>query len=575
MAVYQISRIQIRRGQANVGTGIPQLASGEMAWAVDTQELYIGNGSVAEGAPAVGNTRLLTLNDLSAEGNLLELTQYSYGAANTIPVQTGSSSGNPVYRAIQARLDDQVSLWDFGVVGDGVTDDTVAFQRAINQLFLNSANFAYQSTADASQFRVTLNLPAATFLITSTIFIPSYASIVGAGRDKTIINYTPVSGTTPAFKFINDTSTAGYPSLLSSTLYSNQPRYIKMEGMTINTVNGDNAALQLDAVRSSYFANLKIQGNTSGATVYNATNIGIIMNAFSSAVTCEENYFQHCMIVSTATAVYAQQDIINNTFSDCFIQDAQQGFVLGKGSLGGSTVGQQYGPRQTHIVNNKFLQIRQQAVYLERGEYNSVESCKLSNVGNNSAGNTSAIYPQIFFKTINNSLVNLQSDRGDDLTQTSSTVYPPEVSGNATYQSFGIRQLTIGQVSSPLFLFRLPVSTDQYGVPVGSVSYTIKYNYKSTTNSFTRSGEILISADIDHAQIQVSDEYDYAGSDASDVNAQKLVFSAGFLDVVGSVYTGSAGQVPYCIAVYYTNTFSSDAGRFNFNYTASPYYLAT
>ena len=44
MAVVQISRIQIRRGQKNLGSGLPQLASGEFGWAVDTQELYIGNG---------------------------------------------------------------------------------------------------------------------------------------------------------------------------------------------------------------------------------------------------------------------------------------------------------------------------------------------------------------------------------------------------------------------------------------------------------------------------------------------------------------------------------------------------
>jgi hypothetical protein len=35
MAVVQISRIQVRRGQKQV-TGMPQLASGEIAWAVDT-----------------------------------------------------------------------------------------------------------------------------------------------------------------------------------------------------------------------------------------------------------------------------------------------------------------------------------------------------------------------------------------------------------------------------------------------------------------------------------------------------------------------------------------------------------
>ena len=48
MAVVQISRIQIRRGRKNSGTGLPQLASGEIAWAIDTQELYIGNGAIAQ-----------------------------------------------------------------------------------------------------------------------------------------------------------------------------------------------------------------------------------------------------------------------------------------------------------------------------------------------------------------------------------------------------------------------------------------------------------------------------------------------------------------------------------------------
>ena len=46
MAVVQISKIQLRRGK-KLTSGLPQLASGELAWAIDTQELYIGNGAVA------------------------------------------------------------------------------------------------------------------------------------------------------------------------------------------------------------------------------------------------------------------------------------------------------------------------------------------------------------------------------------------------------------------------------------------------------------------------------------------------------------------------------------------------
>ena len=79
MAVVSISRIQVRRGQKNVGSGLPQLASGEFGWAVDSQELYIGNGSVAEGAPFVGNTKLLSETD-----NLFEF-------ANTYEYKTGTN----------------------------------------------------------------------------------------------------------------------------------------------------------------------------------------------------------------------------------------------------------------------------------------------------------------------------------------------------------------------------------------------------------------------------------------------------------------------------------------------------
>ena len=55
MAVVQISRIQHRRGTF---TDLPQLAAGELGWAIDEQRLFIGNGPVSEGAPA--SSRILS-----------------------------------------------------------------------------------------------------------------------------------------------------------------------------------------------------------------------------------------------------------------------------------------------------------------------------------------------------------------------------------------------------------------------------------------------------------------------------------------------------------------------------------
>lgn len=57
MAVIQISKIQVRRG---LQENLPQLSGGEMGWSVDERRLYIGNGTLTEGAPEVGLTEILT-----------------------------------------------------------------------------------------------------------------------------------------------------------------------------------------------------------------------------------------------------------------------------------------------------------------------------------------------------------------------------------------------------------------------------------------------------------------------------------------------------------------------------------
>jgi len=638
MAVVQISRIQVRRGKANDGTGLPQLASGEMAWAIDTQQLFIGNGSVAEGSPAVGNTRLLTVNDLSSYSNLLGLLSYTYKVNNN-SIITGPSPNTPVQRSFQTRLDDQVTTADFGALGNAINDDTSALQRAINELFLNptqtsnTTSSSYSSgTPAAVQTRVTLTVPPGIYFTSSPIYIPSYSTIIGSGADKTIIYYNSVSAYTgstvnssttitlltatldmlgasvagsgipagayvqlvtpgqtitisaaatatannitltigktgPAIQFVNDSSTIGNPSPITSTLSTTQPRNIEIKGLTVHSVSGVNSCLQLDSVRDSVFSDLILQGDWQNSLNSNCN--GIIMNATGSLVTCEHNIFKNIKFKSFSYSIFSKYDILNNVFEDCYFDDAYQAITIGVGS-NGVTDGQLYGPRQTQIVNCKFNNIRQQAVYISRGYGNTTMNSKLNNVGCNGAGNTQAVYPQLYFSSFGNSSVNDQSDRiGSFLTSNLTTPYVPELSGHGIYNSFGSQQLTIGYATSPMFLFRLPVSTDQSGNPTGSINYVINYYYLSSINNFSRRGTMTISADISAAKTQLSDEYDFAGSDSTNTNAQKLDFSVKFYDATGNVYTGAVGQTPYSIAVYYSNTLSSDAGYFNFSYTSN------
>ena len=631
MAVVQISRIQIRRGQAGSGTGFPQLASGELGWAIDTQQLYIGNGAVSEGSPGVGNTRILTQTDLSGTSNLLQQLQHIY-KINDVSIVTGPSANSPINRTLQNRLDDRVTTTDFGTIGDGVADDTAALQRAINQVFLNATTPAYSNTVAGTSKRIVLQMPAGQFNISSTIYVPSYASLVGAGAGKTVLYYNPVStitaGTTlnstvitttsaatrmigatvagtgiptgatvssvvagtsitissaatatgtavsltitlagAAIQFVNDSSVIGTPSSIGSTLGTTQPRNIVFKDLSIHTPTGINTCLQLDAVKESLFENLHLQGNWNSSL--NALSRGIYMQAVSSIVTCERNIFRNIKFEQFSYGVFAKQDIRYNSFIDCFFTDAYRAISLGEGA-NGSSVGQQYGPRETEILNCKFYNIRRQAVYVDLGTSNTTRDCKYINVGNNGGGNTAAVYPQVYFNSYGNTSQNDYSDRASDLASANLSVqYVPEVAGHGNYYLAGTRSLLIGYVTaSSTLAFRLPCSTTPNGIPTGSVTYAINYIYKSSANNFTRRGTITISADIDSKQIQLTDDYDFAGVDPQGTTALILDFKGYFLDNTSAIYTGGGSQSVISIGVFYTNNLNGDTGTMSYSYTA-------
>jgi hypothetical protein len=333
----------------------------------------------------------------------------------------------------------------------------------------------------------------------------------------------------------------------------------------------------MNAVKDSLFENISFEGNTFGNTTYNTTSNGIVMDAVSSIWTCENNKFKNIKFQSLATAAFLQKDILNNIFENCYISDCQSGFLLGTGITNTNLLGQQYGPRQTKILNTKFYKVRRNAVVVALGEYNLVNNCVMIDVGNNNAGNNFAVYPQVFFQTINNTCGEIQSDRNDDLAvQTVSnrtSPYVPEVTCNVIYTTSGINRTTISQANPAVQLCRLPVSVDSVGVPSGSIRYSIEYLFKSTTTAlFSRKGTISIAADVNNHYIMSSDEYDFAGSDSGNIIATNLSFNAVFLDANGNEYTGAVGQSIKSIGIYYTNTLSNSDGRLNYSYTAESYY---
>lgn len=246
MAVVQISRIQQRRGRKN--EGLPQLASGELAWCIDTQELYIGNGSVAEGAPAVGNTKLLTEYD-----NLLNLIGMYEFAKNDESIQTGAEINYPITRSVQQRLDDEVSAASFGLtddndVGTSASYRTAALQRAIDQLYLSAARKGEASA------RIELKIAPGEYSIVDTLYLPSFVTLKGAGKNKTIINFI---GTGPIVECVDDESSVGVYRTLTTVVCE----IVETAGTGYKILVNDTTGISIDdevIFRGVSFANIEI-----------------------------------------------------------------------------------------------------------------------------------------------------------------------------------------------------------------------------------------------------------------------------------------------------------------------------
>ena len=90
MAIVQVSRITNRKGLAE---NVPQLAGAELGWAIDERRLFIGNGTLEEGAPIIGNTEVLTeYSDVFAGRTQFSFGDYVVNAGTTATLDNNATT---------------------------------------------------------------------------------------------------------------------------------------------------------------------------------------------------------------------------------------------------------------------------------------------------------------------------------------------------------------------------------------------------------------------------------------------------------------------------------------------------
>jgi len=373
MAVVEIAKIQVRRGQ-ELQTGMPSLDGGEFGWAEDTQHLYIGAKQV-EGAPADGNVRILTTNDL----NNLFSTVYNYAGGAT------ASTGTYQYRAsdsalhantttIAAKLDATVSLIDyFGdprigtsvQVGSSGTDITQVLNTAIQDLFNNSAG---------PDTRRQLKIPAGVYTVNPTVFghggnagiyLPPYTTLIGEGADLTTIILNTVG--TNMFQTV-DSSGNTFNSINVST--KTKPQYIRLEGMTLSyntTTAVTQPLLELDLVTHACMRDIKFNTQifntlTNTLTVTTSTvGTGVYMKGADWQLPneqCKNIIFDRCEFNGIGTAIAATGTVVNIKVDNCVFENLQRGIYLGADPADATGSA----PSDAFITRNRFKNIVNQAI---------------------------------------------------------------------------------------------------------------------------------------------------------------------------------------------------------------------
>lgn len=291
MAITQISQITVRKG---LQQDLPQLAGGEFGWAIDTSNLYIGNGTLAEGAAAVGLTQIATADMVAGTSS------YRYSGPGSVPVMFTQQ------RTFQDKMSDIVSVKDFGAVGDSILDCHPAFANALNFVY----RWGSQDPNVEPQLRKTLYIPAGNYRISNTLIFTSYVNLVGDGANRTTLWLDSVSNDLPLLQNSNANAVTDV-SIQNMTLHG-YANVLHLAEKDINNI--DLKGLRFEMTSSNF------RINTSAIRLYDDANV--------SSMTVSD-----CDFFDTGVGIYkasVDANVVNDiNIVDSVFSNLYQGIYVG------------------------------------------------------------------------------------------------------------------------------------------------------------------------------------------------------------------------------------------------------
>jgi hypothetical protein len=593
VAIVQISRITQRKGLAQ---DLPQpLAGAELGWATDTRRLYIGNGTLAEGAPVVGNTEILTeFSDVLGVS-----TGYTYkGESAGYTVQTGLTASTPVSQSLQSRLDSFAVITDFGATGDGVTDVTDNINNALYQLYCRETN---------TQVRRGLYFPAGTYIISDTLNIPPWCNLYGDGPESTVIYFYVATWTSSVSygsgvlvvnsgSYYRSTTTVPVGIAIGNTAYwtaTTLPGYICRTADSLQQTGdniGTNGALPpgkfsisnmlfstnmihdgfyVEAAQDCAFQSVNVAGPETQSSLTTASNSTacVRFNTTASYV-CSNIEWNHSAFSGMVWGTNTEEQIEGVTFSNCSFDTLYQGVYLG------NTVAPAVGPTGFRIVQNNFDNIYAEGIVIVNVGLNCSAYNVFYDVGNHFNGADNPATSVIDIDAINNVSI---GDMFQRTTQFSSTY--PRIKLSTTYSGqnnsvalgMNVNNITFYQNNSAgatpyNYANQLTLGTYQR---MSGITDTLADNVSSARTLLTFDATVIKAIKIDYTivrgtAVRTGTYIIICGTDASGTN---MVGSDSGQQNSSTGQTFSVSEAASVVSWKYTTTSTGTAGTIYYSVT--------
>jgi hypothetical protein len=250
------------------------------------------------GAALIGNTPAGTIAATTVQGALNEIVSDLAASSGTSLVGHIASGSGATARTVQAKLQESVSVKDFGAVGNGVADDTAAFQAALNATN-NSGAFGSFTT---------VYIPTGEYKITATLDVPATACMWGEGEGSILRTYA-----VNCLNFLAS-NVIGPRRIGNFWIYGNGADANTAISVDLNSAGGSRCTgLLFENIYVAFFGTAWFLRGSWGATL------------------------RKCVTNHTHTAVWIDDQTIKTHITDCYFTHG--GLVSGTGDSKGVIVG--------------------------------------------------------------------------------------------------------------------------------------------------------------------------------------------------------------------------------------------